>query len=209
MAVLRKNFHCGSELGDPIFTFTALSAAFFAAIICPFRKTKSQNQRSFRAFALAHGSGFFRCIQLRFRSCIARRTVGTDAAPWRKALWSLSCTHTPGNIKTLVHLLARLPPFLLAEQAGLEPAHRNPPVNGLAIRRSTCYAYCPVFGAGGWGRTSSLRLITTPLRLLSYTSILLFFMTAFSKPPRPFPLYPLPGQSQNSLLRIVYILYII
>nr|DAU64066.1 MAG TPA: hypothetical protein [Caudoviricetes sp.] len=34
-------------------------------------------------------------------------------------------------------------------------------------------------------------------------------MTAFSKPPRPFPLYPLPGQSQNSLLRIVYILYII
>lgn len=32
----------------------------------------------------------------------------------------------------------------LAEQAGLEPTHRNPPVNGLAIRRSTCYAYCSV-----------------------------------------------------------------
>ena len=32
----------------------------------------------------------------------------------------------------------------LAEQAGLEPTHRNPSVNGLAIRRSTCYAYCSV-----------------------------------------------------------------
>lgn len=32
----------------------------------------------------------------------------------------------------------------MAGQAGLEPAHRNPSVNGLAIRRSTCYAYCPV-----------------------------------------------------------------
>ena len=32
----------------------------------------------------------------------------------------------------------------VAEQAGLEPAHRNPSVNGLAIRRSTCYAYCSV-----------------------------------------------------------------
>ena len=32
----------------------------------------------------------------------------------------------------------------MAGQAGLEPAHRNPSVNGLAIRSSTCYAYCPV-----------------------------------------------------------------
>ena len=39
-----------------------------------------------------------------------------------------------------------LPRSELAEQAGLEPTHRNPPVNGLAIRRSTCYAYCSVWG---------------------------------------------------------------
>lgn len=32
----------------------------------------------------------------------------------------------------------------LAEQAGLEPAHGNPSVNGVATRRSTCYAYCSV-----------------------------------------------------------------
>ena len=32
----------------------------------------------------------------------------------------------------------------VAEQAGVEPAHRSPSVNGLAIRRSTCYAYCSV-----------------------------------------------------------------
>ena len=38
--------------------------------------------------------------------------------------------------------LGNLP--LMAEQAGLEPTHRIPSMNGLAIRCSTCYAYCSV-----------------------------------------------------------------
>ena len=36
----------------------------------------------------------------------------------------------------------------VAERAGLEPAHRNPSVNGLAIRCSTCYAYRSMYKAG-------------------------------------------------------------
>lgn len=35
-------------------------------------------------------------------------------------------------------------PSRLAEQAGLEPARRNPSANGLAIRCSTYYAYCSI-----------------------------------------------------------------
>lgn len=40
--------------------------------------------------------------------------------------------------------LTLFPPPSMVEQAGLEPVHRNPSVNGLAIRCSTCYAYCSV-----------------------------------------------------------------
>lgn len=36
------------------------------------------------------------------------------------------------------------PPSSLAEQAGLEPTHRNPSANGLAIRCSTHYTYCSI-----------------------------------------------------------------
>ena len=100
-------------------------------------------------------------------------------------------------------------PFIgLAEQAGLEPAHRNPPVNGLAIRRSTRYAYCSVSCADGRNRTGSLRRITTPLRLLSYTSIFSFSGAACSKPPRPFFRYP-GGAVSKIVAAYYYILYII
>lgn len=54
----------------------------------------------------------------------------------------------------------------LAEQAGLEPAHRNPSVNGLAIRRSTCYAYCPVYKARGRFERPSVGQIGKPTRYL-------------------------------------------